>query len=143
MGPIHREESRAEGRELEFIVRSLVEVKLQLEELRRRVDDDRASREAGAVGGLAGSGAGAAGAIGAIGALGALGAGIAPPAESGDSSLPIRSGMTMAEIERTAIVNALRDTRGNRRKAAELLDIGERTLYRKLKEYQVPEQSDE
>jgi DNA-binding NtrC family response regulator len=41
----------------------------------------------------------------------------------------------MAEIERTAIENALRETRGNRRKAAELLDIGERTLYRKLKEY--------
>jgi hypothetical protein len=41
MGPILREEGRAEGRELEFIVRSLVEMKLQLEELRRRVDEDR------------------------------------------------------------------------------------------------------
>ena len=135
MGPIHREESRAEGRELEFIVRSLVEVKLQIEELRRRVDDDRAARESGAGAG-AGVGAGSA-------AVGALGAGIEPPAAPGESSLPIKSGMTMAEIERTAIVNALRETRGNRRKAAELLDIGERTLYRKLKEYQVPEQSEE
>ena len=81
MGPIHREESRAEGRELEFIVRSLVEVKLQIEELRRRVDDDRAARESGAGAG-AGVGAGSA-------AVGALGAGIEPPAAPGESSLPI------------------------------------------------------
>ena len=32
---------KADGRELEFIVRSLLELKLQVEELRRRVDDDR------------------------------------------------------------------------------------------------------
>jgi DNA-binding NtrC family response regulator len=44
----------------------------------------------------------------------------------------------MAEIERTAIEAALRETRGNRRKAAETLDIGERTLYRKLKDYHLP-----
>jgi DNA-binding NtrC family response regulator len=47
--------------------------------------------------------------------------------------------MTMAEIERLAIEAALRETRGNRRKAAEILDIGERTMYRKLKEYGVPD----
>jgi DNA-binding NtrC family response regulator len=35
-----------------------------------------------------------------------------------------------------AIQAALRDTGGNRRKAAELLGIGERTLYRKLREYE-------
>jgi DNA-binding NtrC family response regulator len=46
----------------------------------------------------------------------------------------IPPGMTMAEIERRAIDAALRETRGNRRKAAEMLGIGERTLYRKLKE---------
>jgi DNA-binding NtrC family response regulator len=35
----------------------------------------------------------------------------------------------------------MRDTRGNRRKAAEILDIGERTLYRKLRDYGIaPEQ---
>jgi len=32
---------------------------------------------------------------------------------------------------------ALRETHGNRRKAAETLGIGERTLYRKLKEYAI------
>jgi DNA-binding NtrC family response regulator len=47
--------------------------------------------------------------------------------------------MTMAEIERAAIAAALRETRGNRRKAAEMLEIGERTLYRKLREYEIPE----
>ena len=45
----------------------------------------------------------------------------------------------MAEIERAAIELALRETRGNRRKAADMLGIGERTLYRKLKEYNLPE----
>ena len=44
-------------------------------------------------------------------------------------------GMTMSEIERIAILAALRDSAGNRRKAAEVLGIGERTLYRKLREY--------
>jgi DNA-binding NtrC family response regulator len=48
-----------------------------------------------------------------------------------------RAGMTMADVERAAIEAALRETRGNRRKAAEVLGIGERTLYRKLKEYQL------
>jgi len=43
----------------------------------------------------------------------------------------------MAAIERAAIEAALRETRGNRRKAAELLGIGERTLYRKLRDYQL------
>jgi DNA-binding NtrC family response regulator len=46
--------------------------------------------------------------------------------------------MSMADVERAAIEVALRDTRGNRRRAAEMLQIGERTLYRKLREYQLP-----
>ena len=45
----------------------------------------------------------------------------------------------MAEIERAAIEAALKETAGNRRRAAEMLGIGERTLYRKLKEYQLVE----
>ena len=51
----------------------------------------------------------------------------------------IAPGMRMADIERAAIIAALRETRGNRRKAADQLGIGERTLYRKLKEYEIPE----
>jgi DNA-binding NtrC family response regulator len=46
--------------------------------------------------------------------------------------------MSMAQVERAAIEVALRDTGGNRRRAAEMLQIGERTLYRKLREYQLP-----
>ena len=51
VGPIVREGERAEGRELEFIVRSLVELKLQVEQLRRRVDEGREQAAIG-VGGL-------------------------------------------------------------------------------------------
>jgi len=42
---------------------------------------------------------------------------------------------TLSQLERGAIRRALRTTDGNRRKAAELLGISERTLYRKIKEY--------
>src|SRR5690606_32836403 len=49
-----------------------------------------------------------------------------------------RPGMTMSDLEREAITAALREVRGNRRKAAEMLGIGERTLYRKIKEYGIP-----
>ena len=44
-------------------------------------------------------------------------------------------GKTMAEIEKEAILTSLQASGGNRRKAAERLDIGLRTLQRKLKEY--------
>jgi DNA-binding NtrC family response regulator len=49
-----------------------------------------------------------------------------------------RPGMTMKELEREAITAALKEVGGNRREAAEALGIGERTLYRKIKEYDVP-----
>jgi DNA-binding NtrC family response regulator len=54
-----------------------------------------------------------------------------------EAAIAFRPGMTMAELEREAIVATLRDVGGNRRKAAEKLQIGERTLYRKLKEYDI------
>jgi transcriptional regulator of acetoin/glycerol metabolism len=47
-----------------------------------------------------------------------------------------RPGMTMEELERQAIAAALSSVNGNRRKAAELLGIGERTLYRKISRYE-------
>ncbi len=49
-----------------------------------------------------------------------------------------RPGMRMEDIERAAIVAALERVDGNRRRAAEELGIGERTLYRKIKEYGIP-----
>jgi DNA-binding NtrC family response regulator len=45
----------------------------------------------------------------------------------------------MTDVERAVIEAALKETRGNRRRAADLLGIGERTLYRKIKEYRLPE----
>ena len=45
------------------------------------------------------------------------------------------AGLSLEQIEKQAIRNTLRMTGGNREQAATLLGIGERTLYRKLKEY--------
>ena len=42
---------------------------------------------------------------------------------------------TIKDMEQTMIETALRETGGNRKAAAQKLGIGERTLYRKLKEY--------
>ncbi|HSJ10671.1 MAG TPA: sigma-54 dependent transcriptional regulator [Longimicrobiales bacterium] len=44
---------------------------------------------------------------------------------------------TMAELERDAIVRTLEEVNGNRRVAAERLGIGVRTLYEKLKRYDI------
>jgi DNA-binding NtrC family response regulator len=158
-----RERAGVEGRELEFIVRSLVELKLQMEELRRQLAEERVAREqlARATGSALGipitvtdgtlAGAALPPALGAGGPPTGLtdisavpassrfgGVGIEPRDQAAPPSVvTIRPGMTMAEIERAAIEAALRETRGNRRKAAELLGIGERTLYRKLREYQL------
>jgi len=46
-------------------------------------------------------------------------------------------GMTMEELEKEAIIRALKETDGNRAKAADMLRIGVRTLYRKLESYQI------
>ena len=61
---------------------------------------------------------------------------IGPGAEGGDSDrLGSLAGLKLEQIEKQAIRNTLRLTSGNREQAAKLLGIGERTLYRKLKEY--------
>jgi DNA-binding NtrC family response regulator len=134
IGPILRGGAEAQGRELEFIVRSLVELKLQVEELRRRVDEQPSGgfgqgrmTDSGNNIGVLNSGYGAPQA-----------SALAPPGPTPQVNLvTIPPGTSMAEIERQVIEAALRETRGNRRKAAELLAIGERTLYRKLKEYEL------
>ncbi len=61
----------------------------------------------------------------------------APGAEVDEGAVVYRPGMTMEEMEREAIVAALREVDGNRRKAAELLGIGERTLYRKIRKFEL------
>jgi len=45
------------------------------------------------------------------------------------------AGVSLNELEKQAIVDTLARTQGNREKAAKILGIGERTLYRKIKEY--------
>jgi len=50
-------------------------------------------------------------------------------------SLDALSGLSLEQIEKQAIRSALRAHGGNREQAAKILGIGERTLYRKLKEY--------
>ncbi len=177
------------GREFEFIVRTLVDLKLQVEELRRRLDtqgavgvDDR-HWGGGVVAEVAGGGVHhlSGGYDGAVGVgddandvhQGAGGRGrgreryyerngysgrdtTATAAHDPATNLPLSDsgrgieprdaaplpvvitlgpGVTMADIERRAIEAALRSTGGNRRKAADMLGIGERTLYRKLREY--------
>ncbi len=61
--------------------------------------------------------------------------------ESGDapSLSPQRSGDVrhLIDVEREAIAHALTTVDGNRRKAADLLGIGERTLYDKIKKYEL------
>jgi DNA-binding NtrC family response regulator len=74
-------------------------------------------------------------------ASGAAVAGIEPLDQAPPRNVvTVEPGMTMEQIERAVIQATLRETRGNRRKAAEMLGIGERTLYRKIKEYRMPEE---
>jgi two-component system response regulator FlrC len=62
-----------------------------------------------------------------------------PTAAASSSSSTSGSGAVrpLAELEREAVLHALEVVGGNRRRAAELLGIGERTLYDKLKKYGV------
>jgi DNA-binding NtrC family response regulator len=48
-----------------------------------------------------------------------------------------RVGMSLEDLERMAIASTLEAVGGNRRRAAQMLGIGERTLYRKIKEYEL------
>jgi DNA-binding NtrC family response regulator len=106
------------GQELEFILRSLLELKLQVEELRRRLENQPQR-------------------VQVIELSDHASVADVLPIGSGDGEPPVlyRPGMTMAEVEKAAIAAALQEHRGNRRRAAEVLGIGERTLYRKIKTY--------
>ncbi len=139
VGPMVREGERAPGRELEFIVRSLVELKLQVEELRRRMDVETRASAPSWMGEVRSPSAVSSAGSGEVVAMPGFGLvrGIEPREQAPLATvITLRPGMTMAEIERVAIQAALRDHGGNRRKAADLLGIGERTLYRKLREYE-------
>ncbi|MCC7084747.1 MAG: sigma-54-dependent Fis family transcriptional regulator [Pirellulales bacterium] len=67
--------------------------------------------------------------------------GSGPPAIATDSQAAQTGGFgaligqPLTEVERICITETLKLTGGNREQAAEMLGIGERTLYRKIKEY--------
>jgi DNA-binding NtrC family response regulator len=130
--PASRSEDGAPA-ELEFILRTLFDLKLDVDDLRREFEAYRQRRRdevdlppypiypslpGGAV-------------------LGTRELAEAEPAREvvDEDAVVYRPGMTMQDLEREAIAIALREVRGNRRKAARNLGIGERTLYRKIKDY--------
>ena len=105
---------------MEFILRNIMDLRLQVEELRRRLDD-RPQRVQ----------------VIELGETQPL-ADVLPANEPEERGAVVyRPGMTMAEVEKEAIAAALSQHRGNRRKAAEVLGIGERTLYRKIRAYKL------
>jgi DNA-binding NtrC family response regulator len=108
------------SQELEFILRSLMDLRLQVEELRRRLD-----QRAGPV------------QIIEVPESALTPINVDTSEDSSPAEVLYRPGMTMAEVERAAISAALRECQGNRRQAAARLGIGERTLYRKIKEFKL------
>jgi DNA-binding NtrC family response regulator len=106
------------GQELEFILRSLVDLRLQIEELRRRLDSGPQRVQ-----------------VIDLGHSAQVSDVMTEVEPNGDQPVLYRSGMTMSDVERATIDAALKEHKGNRRRAAEVLGIGERTLYRKIKAY--------
>ena len=68
---------------------------------------------------------------------------LAEPEEQPDAA-PAETGtiVSIAEMERRAILGTIRQLKGDKLMAAKLLGIGKTTLYRKLKEYGIPEEED-
>ncbi len=62
---------------------------------------------------------------------------VAPEEAGADASI-----VTIAEMEKQAILNTLRQLQGDKLMAARLLGIGKTTLYRKLKEYGIAERDE-
>jgi len=141
--------------ELEFVFRTLVELRVDMDELRREFDAYRSGSHVdfvpdsfvgrlseGAMGGGIEVGAYSPAERGSGPHEDLAGADESSENDSGQESgrsgtVVFRPGMTIEEMERKAIAAALEEVRGNRRKAAELLGIGERTLYRKIAKYEM------
>jgi DNA-binding NtrC family response regulator len=136
--PITRADSEGERTaappELEFIFRTLVQLRMDVEDLRGQFEDYRSAHPE---------------------VQGPSGLSLPPvtqprvhivdvesePTEEDLAAehdvVVFRPGMTLADLEKNAITAALREVAGNRRRAAEMLGMGERTLYRKIKEYEL------
>jgi two-component system response regulator HydG len=52
--------------------------------------------------------------------------------------IPIRIGTPLEEVEREVLIQTLKATKGNKRRAAELLGINVRTIHRKMEEMGEP-----
>ena len=128
--------------ELEFVFRTLVDLRVDMDDLRRDFEEYRRTHDFGVpVSPLTDRYVDVAGTevmspadsgvdVAEVGPV--AGDDVAP---SDDDEVVYRSGMTMGELEREAIRRTLNEVNGNRRKAAEQLGIGERTLYRKIRKY--------
>jgi len=146
--------------QLEFIFRTLVDLRVDMDELRKEFEEYQAGvpelegpAEIGTL--LGGSRSGSSAIPNSVQELAGLdvmdlsqaqhaGPAETPDVPGGEDGLEeeppqhvvvYRPGMTMEEMEREAIVAALAEVDGNRRRAAELLGIGERTLYRKIRKF--------
>jgi len=62
-----------------------------------------------------------------------------PPGEAAGEGLSQLAGISIEEAEKELIRNTLKMVGGNREQAANILGIGERTLYRKIKDYGLKE----
>ncbi len=136
--------------ELEFVFRTMLQLRIDIEDLRAQFEEYRRSHPLPSVPpppfAYPASGDGAAAGLHAGNHAGLRPHGRAlehldiedVDAEDEHAVVVYRPGMTLQEIEQAAIVAALKDVGGNRRKAAEMLGMGERTLYRKIKEYDIP-----
>jgi DNA-binding NtrC family response regulator len=138
MPVVHRGEAEVNGNggpppELEFIFRTMFDMRMDLDDLRREFEIYKQRQREPVP--LPGVGIGGPAYAPALAWTPPPPPEPEPPQEKG--VVVFRPGMTMQDLEREAINAALREARGNRRKAAEMLGIGERTLYRKLKEYQL------
>lgn len=161
--------------QLEFIFRTMMEMKVDIEDLRREFEAFQAEehrgepsaeivyeRPAGAVASGPGEVAGKVRVRTGDESGEALHADVEIVAESGEDpeapsaadpdppdpraqvavdsgAVAYRPGMTLDDMEREVIVTVLESVEWNRRQAAELLGIGERTLYRKVKKYGLQE----
>jgi DNA-binding NtrC family response regulator len=129
---------------MEFIFRMLMQLRIEMEDLKRGFDEYR-ERVSAPVTSLTVPFAQA------LDEIQVRGREVTPPVadvdldetqadeeEETERVVVFRPGMTMKDLEREAILVALKEVGGNRRAAADLLGIGERTLYRKIKEYDIP-----
>ncbi|MGQ0815140.1 MAG: helix-turn-helix domain-containing protein, partial [Gemmatimonadota bacterium] len=133
--PIARADEAGPAPELEFIFRTLIQMRIDVDDLRRQFENYRITHaELPAPPVYASVPLVAAGR-----ALDVITAG-EPDAEDEDEEAVVvfKPGVTIQEMEKDAIIAALKSVAGNRRKAAEMLGLGERTLYRKIKEYGIP-----